>query len=174
MTKPSLPTRRQLLASAPLALLGTVMSTSAAANAGEQAASDAFSDSAWRRLSDAAWRSRLSPAAYDVLRREGTERPFTSPLNDEKRDGVFACAGCQLPLFESRTKYDSGTGWPSFFDVIDGAVGTKTDRRLWMVRTEYHCARCLGHQGHVFPDGPAPTGLRYCNNGVALIFIPSA
>ncbi|MEL6245400.1 MAG: peptide-methionine (R)-S-oxide reductase MsrB [Pseudomonadota bacterium] len=133
-----------------------------------------FSDSDWRTLTDAEWRERLSDKAYYVLREDGTERAFTSPLNAEKRSGTFHCAGCDLPLFKSETKYDSGTGWPSFFDVIEGAVGTKPDNKLWMTRTEYHCARCLGHQGHVFEDGPAPTGLRYCNNGVALTFKPSS
>jgi len=124
------------------------------------------------KLADAEWRKRLSPAAYDVLRREGTERSGTSPLDREKRPGVFVCAGCRLPLFTSAMKFDSGTGWPSFFTTIPGAVGTSRDFKLILPRTEYHCARCGGHQGHVFDDGPAPTGLRYCNNGVALAFIP--
>ncbi|MEM9706623.1 MAG: peptide-methionine (R)-S-oxide reductase MsrB [Pseudomonadota bacterium] len=124
------------------------------------------------QLSDAEWRQRLSPDAYAVLRKEGTERPFTSPLNDEKRTGVYSCAGCGLPLFASAMKFDSGTGWPSFFDALPNAVATKTDYKLLIPRTEYHCARCGGHQGHVFNDGPAPTGLRYCNNGVALTFSP--
>ncbi|MGE5169938.1 MAG: peptide-methionine (R)-S-oxide reductase MsrB [Rudaea sp.] len=121
---------------------------------------------------DEEWRRVLSPAAYDVLRHEGTERPFTSPLNDEHRPGVFVCAGCSLPLFTSAMKFDSGTGWPSYFTTIPGVFATKTDRKLIMARTEYHCAKCGGHHGHVFDDGPAPTGLRYCNNGVALRFIP--
>ncbi len=118
------------------------------------------------------WRVLLTPAQFNVLREEGTERPFTSPLNNEKRKGTFVCAGCALALFESSTKYDSGTGWPSFWDCIKGRVETHVDHKLIYPRTEYHCARCGGHQGHVFDDGPKPTGLRYCNNGVALKFIP--
>lgn len=124
-------------------------------------------------LTEAEWRKRLTPEQFYVLRREGTERAFTSPLNDEKRKGVYACAGCGLELFESDKKYDSGTGWPSFYDVIPGRVGTKRDYKLFWPRTEYHCARCGGHHGHVFEDGPQPTGLRYCNNGVALTFVPA-
>lgn len=123
-------------------------------------------------LSDDEWKKRLTPEQYDVLRQEGTERAFTSPLNDEKHAGVFACAGCGLELFPSEFKYNSGTGWPSFYDVLPGHVETKTDHQMLAPRTEYHCARCGGHHGHVFNDGPAPTGLRYCNNGVALKFIP--
>jgi peptide-methionine (R)-S-oxide reductase len=124
----------------------------------------------FRKLSDAEWKKRLSPAAYDVMRREGTERAGTSPLNHEKRKGTFACAGCDLPLFSSDTKFESGTGWPSFYAPLPGAVETKTDRTFFMARTEVHCARCVGHLGHVFKDGPPPTGLRYCMNGVALKF----
>ncbi|MDD5241980.1 MAG: peptide-methionine (R)-S-oxide reductase MsrB [Sulfuricella sp.] len=120
---------------------------------------------------DAEWRKLLTPAQYDVLRQKGTERAFTSPLNDEKRSGIFACAACGLALFPSRFKFDSGTGWPSFYDVLPGHVETKTDHLLLLPRTEYHCARCGGHHGHVFDDGPKPTGLRYCSNGVALKFI---
>jgi peptide-methionine (R)-S-oxide reductase len=118
------------------------------------------------------WRRLLDPAAYRVLFEEGTERAFTSPLNDEKRAGTFVCAACSLPLFESTAKFDSGTGWPSFFQTIEDHVGTARDFKLLIPRTEYHCLRCGGHQGHVFPDGPAPTGQRYCNNGVALRFVP--
>ena len=114
----------------------------------------------------------LTKEQFDVLREEGTERPFTSPLLNEYRAGKFVCAGCGLELFDSRTKFDSGTGWPSFFDTIKGRVETKIDQKLTESRIEYHCARCGGHQGHVFNDGPAPTGLRYCNNGVALKFQP--
>jgi peptide-methionine (R)-S-oxide reductase len=121
--------------------------------------------------SDAEWKKLLSPAQYDVLRREGTEAPFTSPLDHEKRSGMFVCAACDLPLFPSKFKFDSGTGWPSFYDVLPGHVETTTDFKLVLPRTEYHCARCGGHHGHVFDDGPKPTGLRYCNNGVALKFI---
>jgi peptide-methionine (R)-S-oxide reductase len=117
------------------------------------------------------WRSQLDPKAFHVLFEEGTEHPFTSPLNEEKRAGVFACAACGLPLFSSAMKYDSGTGWPSFFTSIPDHLGTKTDFKLVWPRTEYHCARCGGHQGHVFDDGPAPTGQRWCNNGVALQFL---
>lgn len=122
--------------------------------------------------SDAEWKRLLTPAQYHILREEGTERAYTSPLDKEKRSGLFACVACALPLFPSKFKYDSGTGWPSFYDVLPGHVGTRIDRKLFVPRTEYHCARCGGHHGHVFEDGPKPTGLRYCNNGVALRFIP--
>jgi peptide-methionine (R)-S-oxide reductase len=121
---------------------------------------------------DAEWRRELSPAAYDVLRAHGTERAGTSPLNEEHRDGTFRCAACGQELFSSDTKFDSGTGWPSFFRPLGGAVATSSDRSHFMRRTEVHCSRCGGHLGHVFPDGPQPTGERYCMNGIALRFEP--
>jgi len=121
--------------------------------------------------SRAEWEKLLREEQYFILRKEGTEPPFSSLLLDEKRDGEYRCAGCQLPLFTSEMKYDSGTGWPSFFDVIEGHVETKTDYKMILPRTEYHCARCGGHQGHVFKDGPEPTGQRWCNNGDALVFV---
>lgn len=123
-------------------------------------------------LSDKEWQTKLTPQQYEILRQEGTERAFTSPLLKEHREGVFACVGCGLPLFQSTAKYDSGTGWPSFFEAIAGHVETKTDYKIGVARTEYHCARCDGHHGHVFEDGPQPTGLRYCNNGATLTFVP--
>jgi peptide-methionine (R)-S-oxide reductase len=159
-------TRRMLLS-----LLATV-GLSAKGNAAPLAVSP--SDAAALRLTDAQWRQRLSAEQYAVLRREGTERPGTSALNHEKRQGLYLCAGCELALFESRNKFDSGTGWPSFHTPIAGALGTKTDFKLVLPRTEYHCARCEGHQGHVFDDGPRPSGKRYCNNGVALKFVAEA
>ena len=119
------------------------------------------------------WRKVLTPEQFNILREEGTERPYSSPLNNEKRKGTFVCVACDLPLFTSAAKFESGTGWPSFYEAIPGAVGTKVDYKLIAPRTEYHCRRCDGHQGHVFPDGPKPTGQRYCNNGVALKFVPA-
>lgn len=140
---------------------------------GSSLAVDRYASSPFRKITDAQWKQRLAPPAYAVLRHEATERAGTSPLNREKRRGSYVCAGCGLPLFRSEWKYESGTGWPSFYRVIPGAVGTKTDYKIGVPRTEYHCAQCLGHQGHVFEDGPKPTGLRYCNNGVALKFVPA-
>jgi len=137
-------------------------------------AADPYANSKWRKLTDADWKKRLPPESYDVLRHEGTERPGSSPLLNEHRKGTFVCLGCGLPLFKSEWKFESGTGWPSFYTAIPGALGRKTDRALaFEVRTEYHCAQCLGHQGHVFDDGPKPTGLRYCNDGAGLRFVPA-
>lgn len=124
-------------------------------------------------LTNAQWRARLTPEQYHVLREEGTERAGSSPLNHEQRPGRYLCAGCDLALFSSNLKFDSGTGWPSFFTSLPGAVATQTDFKLIFPRKEYHCARCGGHQGHVFNDGPKPTGQRWCNNGLALKFIPA-
>ena len=135
---------------------------------------DVAPDASPLKLPDDEWKKRLAPPAYHVLREEGTEPPGSSPLNGEKRAGVFVCGGCALPLFTSAMKYESGTGWPSFFTTIPGAFATKTDFKLILPRIEYHCVRCGGHHGHVFDDGPAPTGQRYCNNGVALRFVPKA
>lgn len=125
------------------------------------------------RKTDAEWRALLTPAQYDILRREGTEPAGSSPLLNEKRAGEYQCAGCGLALFTSDMKYESGTGWPSFFATIPGRVATKRDFKMILPRTEYHCARCGGHQGHVFDDGPPPTGKRWCNNGLALRFVPA-
>ncbi len=137
------------------------------------AAADPYANSPWRKITDAEWKRRLPPESFEILRRDGTERPFTSPLLNEHRHGTFVCLACGLPLFKSTWKYDSGTGWPSFYTAIPGALAKKSDHLLIVERTEYHCARCLGHQGHVFDDGPGPTGLRYCNDGVALKFLPA-
>lgn len=122
---------------------------------------------------EAEWREILTPERYKVLREEATERAFTSPLNDEKRAGTFHCAGCDLPLYSSQTKFESGTGWPSFWEALPDAIGTRMDRSFFMVRTECHCSRCGGHLGHIFDDGPPPTGKRHCINGLALTFKPS-
>jgi peptide-methionine (R)-S-oxide reductase len=137
------------------------------------AASDPYANSPWRKMTNAEWKKKLSPAVYNILREEGTEPPGSSPLLKEHRKGQFACAGCGLPLFQSKWKFESGTGWPSFYDVIAANVGKKSDHLLAEERVEYHCARCLGHQGHVFRDGPPPTGLRYCNDGLGLKFVPA-
>ncbi len=152
------------------ALTGSILSVRSALSATPAAAARRFELS----HSDAEWRKLLTPQQYKVLREEDTERPFSSPLNHEKRSGTFSCAGCALALFSSDTKFDSGTGWPSFWKPLDGAVEKSSDTTLGMTRDEIHCRRCGGHLGHVFEDGPKPTGLRYCMNGVALNFTPKA
>ena len=137
------------------------------------AAADPYAASPFRKLSDAEWKTKLPRASYEVLRHESTEPPGASALLSEHRKGVFACLGCGLPIFKSEWKFESGTGWPSFYTFIPGSLAKKADFAIGVPRTEYHCAQCLGHHGHVFEDGPKPTGLRYCNNGVALKFIPT-
>lgn len=160
--------RRALLSGAALSVLTVT------AKFGEAATMTTTETTDYRKVSDMDWRQRLTANQYMVLRQHGTERAGSSPLNKEKRKGTFTCAGCDLPLFSSDTKFESGTGWPSFYQPLANAVETKTDRSFFMTRTEVHCARCLGHLGHVFDDGPPPTGLRYCMNGVALKFVPEA
>jgi peptide-methionine (R)-S-oxide reductase len=161
-------TRRQLLN------LLAVFGAGAAARAAVAAPSSGAARTDRVELSDTEWKRRLPPAAYAVLRQESTERAFSSALNTEKRAGSYQCAGCDLPLFSHGAKFDSGTGWPSFHTALPGALQTRTDFKLILPRTEYHCARCGGHQGHVFDDGPRPSGKRYCNNGVALRFVAAA
>jgi peptide-methionine (R)-S-oxide reductase len=161
--------RRQLLCASAAMLVLTLNKEKGEA---QTMATTTTTDANFKTLSEADWKKRLTDQQFYVLRKHGTERPGTSPLNKEKRKGTFACAGCDLPLFSSDTKFESGTGWPSFYKPLDRAVGTTTDRTMFMTRTEVHCERCAGHLGHVFEDGPPPTGLRYCMNGVALKFAP--
>ncbi len=160
-------TRRQFLFAGAAALAAGLLARASPVRAGAGQAGEVM-------RTDAEWRARLSPEQYEVLRQEGTERPYSSPLNDEHRAGRFGCAGCGLTLFSSETKFESHTGWPSFWSPLDNAVATRTDTAFGMARTEVHCRRCGGHLGHVFNDGPPPTGLRYCMNGLSLVFTPGA
>ncbi|MDB5597282.1 MAG: methionine sulfoxide reductase [Hyphomicrobiales bacterium] len=160
-------TRRSLLERG-RALLG--LAALGAMSSGAQGAEEIFETT----KSEAEWKKLLTPEQFDVLRKEGTERAYTSPLNNEKRAGLFHCAGCDLPVYSSKAKFESGTGWPSFTASLDNAVRTKSDRSFLMSRTEVHCRRCGGHLGHIFDDGPPPTGKRHCLNGVALKFVPGA
>ena len=166
--------RNFVIAGASVLTAGIVGTTiSYAANKDKKANSMSITNIDWKSIKKSEWKTRLTDQEYYVMRQAGTERPGSSPLNNEKRAGTFNCAACGLPLFKSVAKFDSGTGWPSFWEPIPGAIETKRDFKLVVPRTEYHCARCGAHQGHVFKDGPKPTGLRYCNNGVALKFVPS-
>ena len=165
--------RRSALLSGVNLLLGGGVALRASACSRAGAAANAAKEHFEVEMTDDQWKAKLSPQAYAVLRHEGTERPFTSPLNDEHRKGTFSCAGCALALFSSETKFDSGTGWPSFWQPLPNAVNQRVDTTLGMSRDEVHCRRCGGHLGHVFDDGPKPTGLRYCMNGVAMAFTPA-
>ena len=161
--------RRKLLLAGATAIAGTALARTATAAVPELTPDPSIEPIMW---SEAKWREELTPEQFDVLRKEATERPFTSPLNDIKEPGTFSCAGCDLPLYKTEWKFKSGTGWPSFWRGIEGHLGTKEDRGFFMVRTEVHCGRCKGHLGHIFEDGPEPTGLRHCINGVAMTFAP--
>lgn len=154
-------------------LLSSVAAVAAFAGFGKLTTAKAAEEKFEVQKTPEEWKRQLTPEQYHVLREQGTERPYSSPLNHEKRKGTFACVGCDLPLYSSDTKFDSGTGWPSFFDHLPNAIGITEDRSYFMVRTEVHCRRCGGHLGHVFKDGPRPTGLRYCMDGVAMTFTPA-
>lgn len=172
MTHQTAQNRRSILFGASAALALAACGPKAAR--AETASEAKFRDSPFRKITDAQWKQRLPQDSYFVLRHEDTERPFSHPLDKEKRKGTFHCLGCDLPLFRSEWKFDSRTGWPSFYEAIQANIGKKTDMLIGVPRTEYHCAQCLGHQGHLFDDGPRQfTGLRYCNNGLALRFIPA-
>ena len=161
--------RRKLLLAGATAMGATALPRGAQADVPTLTPSPSLEPIMW---SEEKWRERLTPEQFAVLRKEKTERPFTSPLNDITEPGTFACAGCALPLYKTEWKFKSGTGWPSFWQGIEGHLGTKEDRGFFMVRTEVHCGRCKGHLGHIFDDGPKPTGLRHCINGVAMTFTP--